>query len=51
MYLEYLKYYVIRGYEIEIKVIIIDIVIMDSNYVINDIKDVYKIDIKEFMYV
>lgn len=51
MYLEYLKYYVIRGYEIEIKVIIIDIVIMDSNYVINDIKDIYKIDIKEFMYV
>lgn len=51
MYLEYLKYYVIRGCEIEIKVIIIDIVIMDSNYVINDIKDIYKIDIKEFMYV
>lgn len=51
MYLEYLKYYVIRGYGIEIKVIIIDIVIMDSNYVINDIKDIYKIDIKEFMYV
>lgn len=46
-----MKYYVIRGYEIEIKVIIIDIVIMDSNYVINDIKDIYKIDIKEFMYV
>lgn len=51
MYLEYLKYYVIRGYEIEIKFLIIDIVIMDSNYVINDIKDIYKIDIKEFMYV
>lgn len=51
MYLEYLKYYVIRGYEIEIKFLIIDIVIMDSNYVINDIKDIYKIDIKELMYV
>lgn len=51
MYLEYLKYYIIRGYEIEIKFLIIDIVIMDSNYVINDIKDIYKIDIKEFMYV
>lgn len=51
MYLEYLKYYVTRGHETEIKSPTIDTVIMDSNYATNDTKDTYKTDTKEFMHV
>lgn len=49
--LEYLKYYITRGHETEIKSPTIDTVIMDSNYATNDTKDTYKTDTKEFMHV